>query len=274
MKIKRIRLLLFGILTVGSLSGSSQELFVYTEPASNMPAHSLGIRLNNWLMREADGGKLNYHLIPELMWGVNKNLMVHAEAFLSNRNQSFAPEGASFYAKYRFYSSDAVYRHFRMAVFGRTSYNNAPVHQDEIETNGHNSGYEIGWIGTQLLHKQAISLTVSYEQGLSKSAQNAGEKVMSDPAINYALSTGRLILPKSYRNYRQTNFNIMIECLGQYLPETGKTYLDIAPSLQFIFNSQTRFDIGFRTQLYSRMERTAPNGFLIRFEHVLFYAIK
>lgn len=252
----------------------AQELFVYTEPASNMPAHSLGLRLNNWVMQETPDGAINYHLIPEIMWGVNKNLMIHGEAFLSNRNQAFGAEGASVYAKYRFYSHDAVYRHFRMAAFGRASYNNASVHQDEIETNGHNSGFEIGWLSTQLLHKQAISASVSYERAF-KPKPLAGEEVYNaTQAINYTLSTGRLILPKSYTNYEQTNFNIMIELLGQYLPESGKAYLDIAPSLQFIFSSQTRIDVGYRRQLYSGMRRTAPNGFLIRFEHVIFNAVK
>lgn len=270
MKQRFAKFWLLAAFITGSYAVKAQELFVYTEPASNMPAHSMGLRLNNWLMKETIGGAINYHLIPELMWGVNKNLMVHAEGFISNRNRGFGAEGASLYAKYRFYSHDAVYRHFRMAGFGRVSYNNAPVHQDEVETNGHNSGFEIGWIGTQLLHKQAISSTLSYESAFSEQTIGGSETLKRSPAVNYSLSTGRLILPKSYKDYGQTNFNIMLELLGQYLPESGKTYLDIAPSLQFIFNSQTRLDIGYRQQVYSSMLRTAPNGFLIRLEHVIF----
>ena len=268
--------LLAAALAVACGAVRAQELFVYTEPASNMPAHSLGLRLNNWFMRETKTGELNYHLIPEAMWGVNKNLMVHAEAFISNRNRGFGVEGASVYAKYRFFSHDAVHRHFRMAAFGRLSYNNAEVHQEEIETNGHNSGYEIGWVGTQLLHKQAISGSLSYEQVTGPTALfNEQERILYPrQAVNYSLSTGRLIFPKKYAGYGQTNFNVMVELLGQYLPERGKSYLDIAPSLQFIFNSQTRVDIGYRHELYSSMGRTAPNGFLVRLEHVLFNAIK
>jgi len=261
-------------LAVGSGPASAQELFVYTEPASNMPAHSLGLRLNNWMMRETESGELNYHLIPEAMWGVNKNLMVHAEAFISNRNRGFGAEGGSLYAKYRFYSHDEVYRHFRMAAYGRVSYNNADIHQEEIETNGHNSGFEMGWIGTQLLHKQAISASVSYEQAsVYPNKAEVGGFDFPRSAVNYTLSTGRLIAPKSYTAYDQTNVNLMVELLGQYLPDRGKSYLDIAPSVQFIFNSQTRFDVGYRRQLYSDMSRTAPNGFLVRLEHVLFNAV-
>ncbi len=268
-------MLLAGVFAVAGGAASAQELFNYTEPASNMPAHSLGLRLNNWMMRETESGELNYHLIPEAMWGVNKNLMVHAEAFVSNRNQGFGLEGAALYGKYRFYSHDEVYRHFRMAAYGRLAYNNADIHQEEIETNGHNSGFEMGWIGTQLLHKQAISASVSYEQAsVYPNKLETGVQQYPRSAVNYTLSTGRLIFPKSYKDYGQTNFNVMVELLGQYLPENGKSYLDVAPSVQFIFNSQTRFDVGYRRQLYSGMSRTAPNGFIVRLEHVLFNAIK
>ena len=146
------------LLCLLSFTARGQELFVYTEPASNMPAQSVGLRLNNWLMRETDGGRLNYHLLPEAMWGVNKNLMLHAEAFLSNRaGSSMTVEGGSLYGKYRFFTQDAMYRHFRMAVYGRVSFNNADIHQDEIMINGHNSGYEGGLILTQLLHKQQVA---------------------------------------------------------------------------------------------------------------------
>jgi len=107
--------------------------------------------------------------------------------------------GGAIYAKYRFYSQDAVYRHFRMAAFGRISYDNAPVHQDEVETNGQNSGFEIGWIGTQLLHRQAISASVSYEHTPFGDQISTSEIFGSSKAINHSLSTGRLILPRSYK---------------------------------------------------------------------------
>jgi hypothetical protein len=57
-----------------------------------------------------------------------------------------------------------------------------------------------------------------------------------------------------------------VEVLGQTLGGNGRSYLDIASALQFIFNSQLRIDAGYRQQLYSSMYRTSPNGFLVRFE--------
>ena len=104
-------------------SASAQELYVFTEPASNMAAKSFGFRANNYLMKNNSTKKINYHLVPEIMWGVSKNVMIHAEAFLSNRNARFVSEGGGVYLKYRFYSVDEVHSHFRMALFGRYSFN-------------------------------------------------------------------------------------------------------------------------------------------------------
>ncbi len=248
----------------------AQELFVYSEPASNMPANTIGIRAGNWLMNEAARSRINYHLIPELMWGLSKRLMVHAEGFISNRNAGLAAEGAGLYAKYRFYSKDTLYRHFRAAAFGRITTNNAPIHQEEIMTNGHNSGVTLGLIATQLLHRQALSATLSYERAMDNFGGNEYPEAQSRDALNLALSTGRLFYPRRYTGYGQVNINGMVELLGQQLLGSGKHYVDIAPSVQLIFNSQTRLDIGYRYQLFSNMERTAPNGLLVRVEHVLF----
>lgn len=250
----------------------AQELFVYTEPASNMPAHSLGLRGSNWLMREQprEGGGINYHFIPELMWGVNKSWMVHIEGFFSNRDKAFTAEGAALYAKYRFLSSDGDHRHFRMAAYCRASVNNSDVHQEEIETNGHNSGAEGGLIATQLLHKTALSSSVSFEKAMDGDKGHEYSHTLATEAVNYTFSAGQLILPKKYTGYGQLNLNLMLEMLGQWLPENGHSFLDAAPSVQFIFNSQTRVDIGYRRELYSTMERTAPNGWMLRVEHTLF----
>ncbi len=256
------------------ITGFSQELFVFTEPASNMPAKSFGIRDMNAFMYEKDG-KLNYHNMPELMWGINKKWMVHAQGFISNRQDGgFETEGGSLYAKYRFFSQDDVQSHFRMALYGRYSLNRADIHQQEIETMGHNSGYEAGFIATQLLHKVAISSSISYERALDNKPNYTFPLTESNSAMNYTFSIGKLMYPKKYTNYNQTNINFMIELLGQRLNGNQKSYLDIGPSLQFIINSQARIDIGYRQQLYSTMERTAPNGMIFKLEYLFFNAFR
>ena len=50
--------LFFVLVVFVSLDASAQELFVFTEPASNMPAKSLGVRdMNAFMFRIANGKK-------------------------------------------------------------------------------------------------------------------------------------------------------------------------------------------------------------------------
>jgi hypothetical protein len=79
------------------LNSYSLELFVYTEPASNMPAKSLGFRDMNGFFLEKDG-KLNYYM-SEIIWSINKEMMLHAQGFISNHQDGgFEIEGGSIYA--------------------------------------------------------------------------------------------------------------------------------------------------------------------------------
>ena len=262
-----ILLILAGSIGFGKLT--AQELFVYTEPSSNMPARSVGLRLSNWLMNDATG-PVKYNFVPEVMWGVNKRLMFHLEGFFGNRPGSFKAEGAGVYAKYRFYSRDKIYKHLRLAAFGRIAINNGYVYEEEVATNSHNTGYQLGLIGTQLLHKTALSVTAYYERALDNLNGYSFPPSVSGRALNYDLSVGRLIFPKAYTSYKQTNMNIMAEFLGQSLMNNGRQFVDGAIALQFIFNSQTRLDIGYRHELYSSMSRMDQNGLLVRAEHLLY----
>ncbi|MFM7838901.1 MAG: hypothetical protein ACKO6K_04990, partial [Chitinophagaceae bacterium] len=186
----------------------------------------------------------------------------------------FETEGGSVYAKYRFYSKDDLKSHFRMALYGRYSFNKADIHQQELETMGHNTGYEGGFVATQLLHKVAISSSLSYERALDNRPNYKFPITESNNALNYTLSVGKLMLPKSYTSYKQLNVNLMVELLGQRLNENNKSYLDVAPSVQFIINSQARIDLAYRQELYSTMQRTAPNGVILKFEYTFFNVFK
>lgn len=248
----------------------SQELFVVTDPASNVPTGALSIRLSNSLFKEVYEAGYNYHLMPEVTYGVTKNLMVRTSAFMSNRSNKLYAEGANIFAKYRFYSSDDLHSHFRMAAYARYSFNRADIHQEQIEIMGHNSGYEGGLVITQLIKKVAISASASFEKALDNKPDYEFPNTQSNTATNYTLSIGKLMYPKKYTNFKQTNINLMLEFVGQTLNENGKTYLDVVPSIQFIFNSQARIDVAYRRELYSSMLRTAPNGMYLNFEYTFF----
>ncbi len=249
----------------------TQELFVFTEPASNMAKGTIGFRLSNSLMRENTTGDLNVYIFPEIMAGISKKIMIHGEAFVSNRNKSMAAEGGSIYMKYRFYSHDEVHSHFRMALFSRMVWNNSEIHQDAIDLNGHNSGWELGAVATKLIHKVAISS--SFSSVYAADNTNQVWMIGGEPdrnAMNYSLSIGKLLLPKEYVNYNQTNLNTMLEFLGQTNVTTGKTFLDLAPSVQFIIKSKSRIDVGYRLAISNDLKRTAPNGGFFRFEYNIF----
>ena len=265
-----MKTILIVLLTIVFNSLSGQELFVVTDPASNVPAASMSVRLSNSLFKEVYEDGYNYHLMPEITYGINKDLMVRTSAFISNRSNSLYVEGANIFSKYRFYSSDDLHSHFRLAAFARYSFNRADIHQEQIEIMGHNSGYETGLVVTRLIKKVAISTTVSFEKALDNKPDYEFPSTQSNTATNYTLSIGKLMYPKKYTNFKQTNINLMLEFVGQTLNENGKTYIDFVPSMQFIFNSQGRIDIGYRRELYSNMVRTAPNGIYLNFEYTFF----
>lgn len=256
-----------------SLAVNAQELFAQTEPASNRAVGSIGFRVDNTMMDEVAAKKINYHFIPEVMLGISKTVTISADVFFSNRSHVFRSEGGSIYGKVRLLSHDAVQRHFRMAAFGRMSYNNSDVHQEEISLYGHNTGVELGVVATQLLRKVAFSSSVSFLNAADNGGNNKfiyGQK--RSKAIGYTLSVGKLMLPVAYKSYRQTNLNLMMELLGQVNTGSGKYCVDMAPSIQFIFNSQGRLDVGYRRELGTTLLRTAPNGVFVRLEYTFFSA--
>lgn len=248
----------------------SQELFLMTDPASNVPANSLGVNVLQSVFKESDNSDYMYQLMPEVSYGVNRNLMFRASAFLSNRDNNFTAEGGSIYSKYRFYSEDDLNSHFRMAAFGRYSFNNAKISQEQIEIMGHNSGVEVGIVATKLISKLAISSTVSFEKAFDNTSSNPFPANLGDHATNYTLSFGQLMYPKTYTSFKQTNINLMLEFVGQTINENGKSYLDVVPVVQFIINSQARVDLAYRHELISSMNRTAPNGVYLNLYYTFF----
>src|SRR5882757_2639225 len=135
----------------------AQELFVYTEPASNMATGSIGVRLNNMFVKNDITNKITYSLAPEIMLGASKKVMLHATGYFDNIDANFKASGAAVYLKYRFYSEDAVHNHFRIAAFGRLAFNNNTINEYALTLGRKNSGYEGGLVATKLVNKIAAS---------------------------------------------------------------------------------------------------------------------
>lgn len=135
---------------------------------------------------------------------------------------------------------------------------------------GHNTGFETGLIATKLIKRVAISSSVSFERAYDNKPNYAYPTTQGNSATNYTLSFGKLMYPKKYTNYKQTNINLMVEFVGQTINENGKSYLDVVPAIQFIINSQARVDLAYRQELLSSMIRTAPNGAYLNLEYTFF----
>jgi hypothetical protein len=294
MKFFVVTIFLFAVHTL-----TAQELYVFSEPASNMPAKSIGVRLAYRQFKMNHNNRFNvYRIDPEIMFGISKHLMVHVNVFASNMFQgNLKAEGASLYAKYRFLSKDDIHAHFRLAAFGKIALINNPTlitydedhlipdgnggtvnHHlvtnkvdNEIDLDGTNSGTAIGIIATKLKNKLAVSGSVGYLYRLNN-LHNSREVIVPWHAINYSLSAGYLLFPKEYTSYKQTNINLYVEFLGNSFLgkqswENKKYYLDMAPAVQFIINSIARIDIGYRTQLAGNTLRMSNSSFLLRAEY-------
>lgn len=288
---KKILLLIY-ILSVQLVN--AQELYVFTEPASNMAAKSLGLRLNTKVFKMTHDNKFSsYRLDPQIMIGISKNLMVHLNGYASDMFQSnLKVEGASLYAKYRFLSRDDIHSHFRLAAYGKIAFIDNPtvlnslgkheiddgsggiiIHDiihttvnNEIDIDGTNSGLATGIIATKLINKLAVSSSLGYLYRLDN-LRNKREVIVPWRAISYSLSAGYLLFPKEYTSYKQTNINLYTEFLGNSTWDNKRYFIDIAPAIQFIINSIARVDIGYRTQLSGNTQRMANSAFLLRVEY-------
>jgi hypothetical protein len=274
MKKKALLLLAF----CGWLQTNAQELYVYSEPASNMPARSMSAKLTgHFVARDNIYGRFSQRYMPEIMLGLSKKWMVHVSAtFADMHTSNFDFESVSLYGKYRFLSKDELHKHFRMAVFADASYTRVPFHYDEITLMGDKSGVEAGIIATQLWHRFALSGTVSHTQVLDESRNS---KVIYVPernyqSVNYVLSGGYLLFPKKYTDYRQLNVNLYLELLAQQTLERKTHFIDMAPALQFIFNSNAKLNIGYRFQVDGSMNRMANKSWLVSFERTFLNALK
>lgn len=247
---------------------------MYSEPASNMPAKSISAKLATSI-GDRGGKTAMQRYTPEIMFGINKNLMIHGAATFSNMHtQNVAWESVYLYSKYRFLSKDEVHSHFRMAAFAEGGYSRNPVVFDELNVQGDVSGVQAGLIATQLQHKLAVSGTVSYTRGIYDEKKVHHANVV-DQAMNYTLSAGYLVLPREYTSYNQLNFNVYTEFLAQHAIGDPKTYfIDAAPAIQFIFNSNSKLNLGYRFQLKGNASRGMQRSFLVSFEHTFFNALR
>lgn len=270
--------ILFFVFIIGSVGSSAQELYPYTEPASNMPSKSLSVKLGSMFGKGQHSNRILQRYSPEIMFGLSKKWMAHGNLSFSDMHQSnFYFESARLYAKYRFLSFDELHKHFRMAAFASAAYSRNHLDHNELNITGDQSGVQAGIIATQLWHKFALSGTLSITELIDEKRSNKSlPQQYAYEAMNYSLSAGYLVFPRNYTNYDQTNVNIYAELMGgRNLDwEHEKYYFDLAPSVQFIFNSTSKLNIGYRFQLKSDIYRLMKNSWMLSYEYLFLNALK
>lgn len=274
----KIRLLFFPLLLLG-FSAAAQELYPYAEPASNMPSRSVAVKTTALFSKDRMGDRTMQRYMPEVMFGLNKDWMVHGGGSFSNMFQpAMIWEGARLYAKYRFLSNDDVHKHFRMAAFGLYNYSRNNLNRNEINlTMGDQSGVQAGVIATQLVDKFAVSGTLAWNEVLDGlRSDKRYQDLYAYRSVSYSLSAGYLLLPFEYRDYDQTNLNLYVELLGgrNINFPSERYYVDLAPSIQAIFKSTAKLNVGYRFQLASDIDRLMKNSLMVSFEYIFLDALR
>ncbi|ULQ57174.1 hypothetical protein KJS94_03045 [Flavihumibacter rivuli] len=270
---KKYFIALFAILA--GWQAGAQELYVFSDPASNVPAKSISGKLAARFANNNLTSDINQRYMAEVNVGLSKSLMFRASTTFSDF-YSANPRWESYkgYLKWRFLSNDDIHSHFRMAAFVDGSYSVNDLVYDELSLDGDNSGVQAGLTATQLVNKLAVSGTVSYLRAFDEKFKGVHADMHGKQALNYSLSAGYLLFPRSYSNYDQVNLNLYVEVLGMTGWEMGHNALDIAPALQLIFKSNSKLNIGGRFQAAGNMSRIANNNFYISFERTFLNALK
>jgi hypothetical protein len=260
------------------VTGNAQELYVFSEPASTIPAHSLSIKFtDHFVTNDNIYNRFSNRLMPQVRIGVSKKVMLTIGGTLSNMHtKNFKGESLNINVRYRFLSNDAIHKHFRMALFAEGSSTSVPFHYEEITLMGDKSGVELGLIATQLWNKLAVSGTIAHTQVLDRSRKS---DVIYVPArayqsVNYSLSAGYLLFPKEYTSYKQVNINFYTELLAEQTLDIKKHCIDLAPAVQFIFNSNAKLNMGYRFQVSGNMERMSTNSWQVSFERTFLNVLK
>lgn len=258
---------IIGYMLLSATFARSQELYVFSEPASNLPARSLSAKITMRLADNQFTGKVNQRYMPELMAGISKSLMFRASTTFSDYYTSnLRWESVKGYLKWRFYSQDGIHRHFRMAAFVDGAYSGNDLVYDEMNLDGDNSGIQAGIIGTQLVNKLAVSGTASLMRIFDGKFNTVHGNMHDQDAFNYSLSAGYLLFPRSYSDYDQVNLNLYVELLGMKGLQKGMYLVDIAPAIQLIFNSSSKLNLGARFEAGGNMNRIARNNYFLSFE--------
>ena len=272
--------LFFLILVIIFNDSYSQELYINSEPASLIPKGTKVVRLSysNIIIDESNalGDVANAFLMtPSLAYGLSKKIMISTSFQFANRPyeqglvSNFGFNGFKFYSKQRIYTTDKQKNHTRLSSFLKYSFHKDNFMKGNIDLDLQNKGFELGLIGTQLIKKLAISITSAYIR--ANDINDDSNNLINLSTFKNSLSAGYLLLPRKYKSYKQTNFNLYLE----YLTNTimNKTFpvrynrfsSTLAPGLQFVILSRSRLDFSYKIR-----KGDTENEFFIKFTYIIY----
>jgi hypothetical protein len=225
---------------------------------------------------------LSNHHFKRIPGGLNNYIRNHHSAGF--RIPPFLIEGLHTYVKYRVWTQDGEQKHFRIAVYGE--FNKSFVAHTEGEPNlmTDNSGYGGGLLITQLYKRFAVSFTPGFIKSFAylQEDPNMEIKFRSGDVLMYNLAFGYRLYPKVYNGYKDINVNLYAEFINRnytaaeiyyngdvydydflrtavgysynytYNSLKANKYSELRSTVQFIFNSNSRLDLGIALPVYSR----------------------
>lgn len=178
--------------------------------------------------------------------------------------------GLQLYTQYRFFNRDGPKRHFRIATYQTLSSNFTTHNFAEPNLLHRTAGIGGGLIFTGLYKQMAASARVGGILPFGFREKDSDRYFRSGNALDYALSLGYLLYPRSYKGYDQLNINLYAEFMGKWYgaatiyegsvfrypwkyPSLNRnTYLEARPGIQFIFKSKVRVGVSTALPVFSR----------------------
>jgi hypothetical protein len=192
----------------------------------------------------------------------------------------FLAEGIHVYAKYRFVNFDSEQKHFRIAAYSEATKSFVAHTEGESSLMTDNSGYGGGLIFTRLYKRFAASVTWGFIKSLPYRQKDKYQtiKFKSGDVVMYNVAFGYRLYPKVYDSYKDVNINLYAEFINKsysaakiyydnvpydyeflkngalytYNGFIANRYCELRSSVQFIFDSNSRLDIGAAVPIYHR----------------------
>jgi hypothetical protein len=231
-----------------------------------------GIRHNLTASLSITGSNHHTKTFPNDISGFFKN---HHQ--ISYPQNPYQLEGIILTAKYRFLTIDRRQRHLRMAILASAAKSFVPHIEAEARL-GDNSGVEGTWITTLLLKRFAISLNPGIIAP-TKYQNKDNSTTFQYSTVKYInVSLGYRLIPSKYSDYNNLNLNLYLEVTNRWYGNAVLTvndqpysfdqfqnydryiynglqsnfYSEIRPSIQLVFFSKTRLNLGVAQSLYGQ----------------------